>query len=64
VIDHWRLLAALTYDGTEWNEFIPPRFNFDLDVYRAFSRELLKKRSKLAVRPLTPTEQSLIRTNF
>jgi DNA polymerase-3 subunit epsilon len=64
VLDNWRLLAALTFDGTEWNEFIPARFHFDLDVYTLFSRELLKKRSKLSIRPLTPNEHYLIRSDI
>jgi DNA polymerase-3 subunit epsilon len=63
ILDNWRLLAALTYDGTEWSEFIPARFNFDLEVYTLFSRELFKKRSKLSVRPLTQHEQYLIRVD-
>jgi DNA polymerase-3 subunit epsilon len=62
ILDDWRLLAALTYDGTEWSEFIPARFNFDLEIYTVFSRELLKKRSKLSVRPLTQHEHYLIHT--
>lgn len=60
IIDNWRLLAALTYDGTEWGEFIPARYHFNFEIYKIFSRELLKKRLKLSIRPLTPNEQYLI----
>jgi len=60
ILDSWRLLAALTYDGTEWGEFIPGRFQFDVEVYRLFSRELLKKRPRLVVRTLTPREEQLL----
>ena len=61
ILDGWRLLAALEYDGTEWREFIPARFHFDYDVYKVFSRELLKKRVKVSVRELTNGEEAFIR---
>lgn len=58
VVDNWRLIAALEQVDGEWNEFVPARFRFDYDAYRIFSRELLKKRPKVAVRELTSVEQA------
>lgn len=61
ILDRWRLLAALHRDGAEWEEFIPARFTFDYDVYKIFSRELLKRKPKVSVRPLTNVEAARIR---
>lgn len=57
VVDNWRLLAALTLEDGEWAELVPARFRFDYDAYKIFSRELLKKKPKVAVRDLTSVEQ-------
>jgi len=58
VVDNWRLLAALHFNGTEWEEFIPARFRFDYDAYKILTRELLKRRTKVVVRELSNNEQA------
>jgi len=61
IVDNWRLLAALRFNGSEWEEFIPPHFRFDYDVYKILSRELLKRRPKVTVRELTSREEAWLR---
>ncbi len=60
VLDQWKLLAALTRKEGAWEELVPARFSFQYDVYKIFSRELLRKKSRLLVREITSAEQQWI----
>jgi DNA polymerase-3 subunit epsilon len=64
IVDKWRLLAALTFDGTEWSEFVPTHFTFEYDVYKILARELTRKRPKIVIRTLTMQEESLFLGNI
>jgi len=62
IINNWRLLAALHVEEGVWEEFVPSSFRFEYETYKMFSRELLKKRPKVAIRELTRREEVWLRS--
>lgn len=57
IVDNWRLLAALHYEGGEWQEFVPACFQFEYDIYKILARELTRRNVKVVVRELTSSEE-------